>query len=532
MWAAEAGIHLANVIVLTLTLATFVLWRYRAAVLRGMQVGQGGLLPVPPISAPAKSTIAPDDPSVEALNWERQARRRIALAYMLSVGASALVLAGVYLVASDLPTTPAHFVGVAGVMLSAAMPMIAVSLAVPFWRAFRWWLAALVAGAALLVVVSVLQRLVLGKAATLDQLMNFVYFFQLAANQLWLPFLIFFIIGNRRLRGVAPITFAGMLIFGLAPLAGAQLLRTISSTASGSALISEVGSAWLTFHGGFLLLALPTGWLGWRRLHTLARRYREKKFSDAQLLAHTFWLVFVATQALQLAISVSTPWRALAGCAAAYLIFPPINRFCLARAGLQRGRPPARTLLLLRVFGYVARTQRLFDRVAARWRLFGPVTVIAAPDVVARTVDPGDFLSFVTGRISDSFIQSQADLDARLASLDLAPDPDGRYRVNDFCCRDNTWQATVIELMKRADTVIMDVRGVTAARRGCDFELQQLASRVPGRKVVLVVDRTTDRGVIERAMADAAQDVRLLTVERNATSETHRVFQALLKAAA
>jgi hypothetical protein len=207
-----------------------------------------------------------------------------------------------------------------------------------------------------------------------------------------------------------------------------------------------------------------------------------------------------------------------------------VNRVCLARAGLGRGRPPARTLLLLRVFGYVARTERLFDRVAARWRLFGPVTVIAAPDVVARTVDPGDFLNFVTGRTSDSFVQSQADLDARLASLDLAPDPDGRYRVNDFCCRDNTWQATV--LMQQADAVIMDVRGVTAARRGCDFELQQLACRLPGPKIVLVVDHTTDRAVIERAMANTARDVRLMTVERNATSETDPVFQALLEAAA
>jgi hypothetical protein len=135
--------------------------------------------------------------------------------------------------------------------------------------------------------------------------MNFVYFLQLAATQLWLPFLIFFIIGNRRLRGVAPITFAGLLVFGLAPLVGAQVLRTLSSSAAGSALISKVGSAWFTFHGGFLLLALPTGWLAWRRLRGLARDYREKKFSDAQLLARTFWLMFVATQALQLAVSTA-----------------------------------------------------------------------------------------------------------------------------------------------------------------------------------------------------------------------------------
>jgi hypothetical protein len=45
-------------------------------------------------------------------------------------------------------------------------------------------------------------------------------------------------------------------------------------------------------------------------------------------------------------------------------------------------RPSRRTLLLLRVFGDTARTERVFDRIGARWRWFGPVTMIAAPDVV------------------------------------------------------------------------------------------------------------------------------------------------------
>ena len=62
-------------------------------------------------------------------------------------------------------------------------------------------------------------------------------------------------------------------------------------------------------------------------------------------------------------------------------------------------RPAPRMLLLLRVFGDTARTEPLFDHIASRWQMFGPVTMIAAPDVIARVVDPGDMLRFFTGNL-------------------------------------------------------------------------------------------------------------------------------------
>jgi len=188
------------------------------------------------------------------------------------------------------------------------------------------------------------------------------------------------------------------------------------------------------------------------------------------------------------------------------------------------------------VFGYTSRTETLFDRIASRWRLLGPVTMIAAPDVVARTVDPGDFLRFATGNIASSFVTSREDLDRRLAALDTQPDPDGRYRVNEFCCHDTTWQATVVELINRADAVVMDVRGFTAQRQGCEFELQQLAARFAAQQVVLVVDGTTDRALLEGTIASGrapGSDLQtpIVSVERSTVRETDAAFAALIQAA-
>jgi hypothetical protein len=282
------------------------------------------------------------------------------------------------------------------------------------------------------------------------------------------------------------------------------------------------------------LLALPTGWFAWLRLKAVARAYENKRLSDAQLLARTWWLMFVASIAITLANVHEKEWLTIFSVSGlAYFIFPGLLAWTLSRIGTNRQRPPARTLLLLRVFGYRARTEKLFDRIASRWRLLGPVTMIAGPDVVARTVDPEDFLRYLTGQLTRAFVKSREDLDARLAGFDREPDPDGRYRINEYCCRDNTWQATVVELMRRADAVIMDLRGVTAQRRGCEFELQQLAERSSPEQVIFVIDGTTDKTVIENAMLGrrATRLPKMIAMTRKARSETNQVFVGLLTAA-
>jgi len=162
--------------------------------------------------------------------------------------------------------------------------------------------------------------------------------------------------------------------------------------------------------------------------------------------------------------------------------------------------------------------------------------MIAAPDVIARTVDPGDFLRFAAGNIASTFVNSREDLDQRLAALDTQPDPDGRYRINEFCCRDTTWQATVVELIHRADAVIMDLRGFTPQRRGCEFELQELAARLAAQRVLLVVDGTTDRALLERTIGSggaggADMQMGIVSVERGTVDETDAAFTALIRAA-
>jgi hypothetical protein len=145
--------------------------------------------------------------------------------------------------------------------------------------------------------------------------------------------------------------------------------------------------------------------------------------------------------------------------------------------------------------------EALFDRVVERWRLTGNTVLIAGTDLISRTLDPDDLFAFLNGQLAGRFIASEEEIPRRLAELDMKPDPDGRYRVNECYCFDSTWQAALRALVEASDVVLMDLRGFKPENRGCRFELRVLAAEPHLRRVVLLHDAGTAR---EAAEADLA----------------------------
>jgi hypothetical protein len=158
-------------------------------------------------------------------------------------------------------------------------------------------------------------------------------------------------------------------------------------------------------------------------------------------------------------------------------------------------------LLVLRVFQRDAQVQALFDAVIERWRVTGNTVLIAGTDLVERTLDAGDIFSFLDGRLAERFVRRPADVAARIAAFDLAPDMEGRYRVNEVYCHDSTWQAALDALVAISDVVLMDLRSFKAHNRGCRHELGVLARAPRLRRVVVLTDGDT---ALAQAQEDAA----------------------------
>jgi hypothetical protein len=167
--------------------------------------------------------------------------------------------------------------------------------------------------------------------------------------------------------------------------------------------------------------------------------------------------------------------------------------------------PPADppTLLVLRVFQHDAQVEKLFDQVIERWRLTGNTVLIAGTDLISRTLDPDDLFTYFSGHLADRFVADTARLSRQLAELDLLPDPDGRYRVNELYCFDTTWQAALAALVQRAHVVLMDLRGFQPNNLGCRHELGVLAHAANLTRVVVLHDAATAREVAESDIGQA-----------------------------
>jgi hypothetical protein len=190
--------------------------------------------------------------------------------------------------------------------------------------------------------------------------------------------------------------------------------------------------------------------------------------------------------------------------------------------------------LLLRVFGSRARSERLMALVGSRWRHAGSVQLIVGLDLATTTLEPHEFMGFVRGQLARRYIHGRADLERQLAALDLRPDFDGRYRVNEFFCRDDTWRATLSRLAASSDAVLMDLRGFSPANQGCVYELRALVDLVPLARVVLITDGTTDEPFLRQVLGQAWATIAPASPNRQpglARLTVHRLARADMNAA-
>ena len=333
-----------------------------------------------------------------------------------------------------------------------------------------------------------------------------------------------------RVDGAEPLKLLSYLAFEIGPpmlLAGAVCLGGATRAIAPWLLLPMIGLVWAS-QTGLDLIALmiprPPGWFltltGWLGAHTvmalfvllpwllawwplkwlgrlLARAYARKSLSELMVLFTTVWCISQTAKALMAASDM--------GLGGAVLLLPlawvPVAMALTRRVANPHGRPP--TLLVLRVFQHDERTQALFDHVIERWRLTGNTVLIAGTDLLERTLDAGDIFTFIDGELASRFIHSPADVGARLAAFDLAPDAEGRFRINECYCHDTTWQQALAVLVQRSDVVLMDLRSFKVRNEGCRHELGVLARAARIQRVVVLTDGDTDRAAARAATEGA-----------------------------
>lgn len=359
---------------------------------------------------------------------------------------------------------------------------------------------------------------------------------------------------HRRIRAVGPL----VLTFMVVAVTGSQVAVGVAGQREATLrAVIEVGSLLglggvQIFWGLMLAGAAVAGVLGWQVLKWLGRRHVARRSSDQTLTLEAMWLLFAVVQTVSFAFE-GLAW--LASGVVAFAAWKLVTSVGFRLAGFGRrppaagheqpnalARPPA--LLLLRVFALGARSERMFDALGKRWLRIGNIDMIAGPDLATSAVEPHEFLDFVGGRLSRQFVRDEADLARRFAARALGPDPDGRHRVNEFFCHDDTWRPTMLRLAQAADVVLMDLRGFTPQNQGCRYELQQLLDFVALERVVVLIDADAPRDFIDGTLqtlwqasrADspnrAARPARVRMLEDRGETTVARLVDALLEALA
>jgi hypothetical protein len=260
-------------------------------------------------------------------------------------------------------------------------------------------------------------------------------------------------------------------------------------------------------------------------LFLLARDYQRKRFSDIQLADVAFW-VLTAVAAFGAVGTVATgvdSLHRLVALAAALMVWTVIVTLVRRRwrRRVLRSTPPvAGGLLILRVFKRAAQSEVFIDRLLSLWRFAGPVDFIAGPDLAGASIEPDEFFMFMRRRLADRFVRTTAEIDSAIDRLDRARDPDGRFRVNELFCVEDTWREMVGRLMGQASVVLLDLREYTPSRAGTRYEIYQLMNVVPVERIVVLMGRQEDADAIAEelsrawaAMSDTSRNRGALTPE-------------------
>jgi hypothetical protein len=349
---------------------------------------------------------------------------------------------------------------------------------------------------------------------------------------------------NRRVRAAGPL----VLIFMVLAVTGSIMTPLVVVTNEAwlrSAV--DIGLSLGLDSNGVIIALIATGLVvfglaGWLTLRWIRGRYERKKSSDQSITLDAVWLLFGIVQSINLVFQGTA--LILTGIFA-FLIYKVVTWTGFSLLGRKTPTEKSPRLLLLRVFSLGRRSERLFDALATHWRHVGSIQLIAGPDLATTTVEPHEFLDFLSRRLARRFIDGRETLERRLSETDPYPDEDGRFRVNDFFCHDDTWRMVLSELADRSDAVLMDLRGFSPQNAGCVFEIEELVNDVPLGRVVFVIDDTTDeeflRQTVQRSWdrmrpdspnrSFSAGQLRFFRLTRSGSGDLRHLLRALCGAA-
>lgn len=307
---------------------------------------------------------------------------------------------------------------------------------------------------------------------------------------------------HRRIRAVGPMVFALLMLCLVGSTTAVEWVDRSDPLLYG--IVTALDAFGLGAYTALLfIVGVGAGAffiLGWAVLRIIEKLYSRGAISDLSLVIDSVWFLYGVF--ISIMLSFNGPLWLLTFMPALAIYKIVLRSGQLLTRSRQTDVP---SLVQLRVFALGDESARLFEIVARYWRHVGAIRLIAGPDLATTTVEPHEFLAFLSFRFGNQFVENPESVALTGAGI---PDPDGRYRVKEFFCRADTWKPVLSRLVSHGDPVLMDLRRFSPENAGCIHELRELMNTASFDKVVLIIDKHTRTDYLRTVLTDAWRNSR------------------------
>lgn len=353
-----------------------------------------------------------------------------------------------------------------------------------------------------------------------------------------IPFLIFFLLNIGNKRAISPYLYA-ILAGSIACIPVfffifQHIISPVHDQFSDNQLLLSL-----------LVLAAMLIWiyflLSKRGLKTISGWYTKKQMSDWSIECDTLLLIITLWNFSIYINYYQSLWAFIPLLAffAYKITFRLVSSFQFSEKTNQKET----NLLFLRVFGFQNRTEKFFRNLSFHWRKNGSIHLIAAPDLAANLIEPHELFDFFAGNLEKQYIKNDLDLARKMLTMDTKPDPDGRYRINEYFCYNNIWKETLKTLLPYSNVIIMDLRSFSESKKGCIYEIKQLLYQVPLSRILFVIDHSTNFNFLQATLINLHRSlppsspnskkdtgkVQLFQVKKGGTKEVQKLGTYLIE---
>ena len=266
-----------------------------------------------------------------------------------------------------------------------------------------------------------------------------------------------------------------------------------------------------------------------------------------------------------------------------YVLAALIHLWLIIKIRKENKHFPNLSLLILRVFGDKKQVLLTFGRITNFWKHIGVWFTVVDPSFIARKYRTFTFRTFFTllfifiiaffigmnlaphiapiikslapvGHASDaeieefaiipgiliawflyfrywkfmtsrSYAKNKDDIQKKIDRVMSKPrKTDMTFKNLPMFCYANTWKIAVNEFIKNSKVILMDLRGFSSERKGCEYEIDFLLDTFKINGVIFLVDVASDKDLVQRTITERWEYLRVNSPNLNIDMPTAKIF--------